>query len=368
MANCSVTVSSCAISRRSCSATRSACASSSSGSGPVGAAATSSRWLALSPAIRTVALTRSASAESRNQVCWASSACGNSSPRAVSCSASSAVATSSLSVISACSLRSAVSASLVPSKSARRETRSSAARRRRASRRSACTVAARRATSAWRPRGLSWRRSSVVRSVNRAKLAAIDSSLRTAFSLRLRCLSTPAASSTKARRSSGRDSRICESRPWPTITCISRPMPESDNSSCTSISRQVWPLISYSPAPSRNMRRVIDTSEYSIGSAWSELSIVSVTSARPSGARLEVPAKMTSSILPPRSALAPCSPITQVRASTTLDLPEPLGPTTQVMPGSKRRVVGEAKDLKPFSVRLLRCTAGQNTGLGAIAR
>ncbi|SHU61566.1 Uncharacterised protein [Mycobacteroides abscessus subsp. abscessus] len=262
-------------------------------------------------------------------------------------------------MISACSLRSAVSASLVPSKSARRETRSSAARRRRASRRSACTVAARRATSAWRPRGLSWRRSSVVRSVNRAKLAAIDSSLRTAFSLRLRCLSTPAASSTKARRSSGRDSRICESRPWPTITCISRPMPESDNSSCTSISRQVWPLISYSPAPSRNMRRVIDTSE---------LSIVSVTSARPSGARLEVPAKMTSSILPPRSALAPCSPITQVRASTTLDLPEPLGPTTQVMPGSKRRVVGEAKDLKPFSVRLLRCTAGQNTGLGAIAR
>ena len=41
---------------------------------------------------------------------------------------------------------------------------------------------------------------------------------------------------------------------------------------------------------------------------------------------------MTSSILPPRSDLAPCSPITQASASTTLDLPEPLGPTTQVMP------------------------------------
>ena len=65
---------------------------------------------------------------------------------------------------------------------------------------------------------------------------------------------------------------------------------------------------------------------------------------------------MTSSILPPRRVLAPCSPITQVSASTTLDLPDPLGPTTQVMPGSKRRVVGDAKDLKPFSVRLLRCT------------
>src|SRR4051812_40926542 len=89
--------------------------------------------------------------------------------------------------------------------------------------------------------------------------------------------------------------------------------------------------------------------------------MVTVTSARPSGARDEVPAKMTSSILPPRSVFAPCSPITQARASTTLDLPDPLGPTTAVMPGSKRRVVGAAKDLKPFSVRLLRYTRGQIT-------
>ena len=35
---------------------------------------------------------------------------------------------------------------------------------------------------------------------------------------------------------------------------------------------------------------------------------------------------MTSSILPPRRLLAPCSPITQASASTTLDLPEPFGP------------------------------------------
>src|SRR5881392_1626800 len=65
---------------------------------------------------------------------------------------------------------------------------------------------------------------------------------------------------------------------------------------------------------------------------------------------------MTSSILPPRRALAPCSPRTQAMASTTLDLPEPLGPTTAVMPGSSRSVVGDAKDLKPLSVRLDRCT------------
>src|SRR6476660_7278416 len=91
-----------------------------------------------------------------------------------------------------------------------------------------------------------------------------------------------------------------------------------------------------------------------MGRAPSELSIVSSTSARPSGGRPEVPAKMTSSILPPRSVLAPCSPITQASASTTLDLPEPLGPTMQVIPGSSCSVVEEAKDLKPLSVRLLR--------------
>ncbi|CFE71839.1 Uncharacterised protein [Mycobacterium tuberculosis] len=201
----------------------------------------------------------------------------------------------------------------------------------------------------------------MVRSVSRARFAAIVSSLRRAFSLRLRCLSTPAASSMNARRSSGRDCKISSSFPCPTITCISRPMPESLSNSCTSIKRQLLPLISYSLAPSRNILRVIDTSVYSIGSALSELSMLTVTSARPSGARDEVPAKMTSSILPPRSVFAPCSPITHARASTTLDLPEPLGPTTAVMPGSKRKVVGAAKDLKPFNVRLLRYTRGQIT-------
>src|SRR5277367_6458942 len=81
--------------------------------------------------------------------------------------------------------------------------------------------------------------------------------------------------------------------------------------------------------------------------------MVSVTSARPSAGRPDVPAKTTSSILPPRSGLTPCSPITQEKASTTLDLPDPFGPTTQVMPGSKRSVVAEAKDLKPRRVRVL---------------
>ena len=88
------------------------------------------------------------------------------------------------------------------------------------------------------------------------------------------------------------------------------------------------------------------------------------TSARPSGARPEVPEKMTSSILPPRKDFAPCSPMTQANASTTLDLPEPLGPTTQVTPGSKWSVVADAKDLKPFRVNVLRCTVLRWSGAG----
>ncbi len=123
-----------------------------------------------------------------------------------------------------------------------------------------------------------------------------------------------------------------------------------------SSSRADWPLIAYSEPPLRNMVREIVTSVYSIGSAPSVLSMVSVTSARPSGARPDVPAKMTSCILPPRSDFTPCSPITQLRASTTLDLPDPFGPTTQVIPGSKFSVVAEAKDLNPFRVRLFRYT------------
>src|SRR5690606_33324194 len=41
---------------------------------------------------------------------------------------------------------------------------------------------------------------------------------------------------------------------------------------------------------------------------------------------------------------------------TTLDLPDPLGPTTQVTPGSKVNVVAEANDLNPRRVSVLRCT------------
>jgi hypothetical protein len=48
-----------------------------------------------------------------------------------------------------------------------------------------------------------------------------------------------------------------------------------------------------------------------------------------------------------------------------LDLPDPFGPTTHVMPGSKFKVVAEANDLKPRSVKLLRYNTRLSSGLPA---
>src|SRR5699024_10787913 len=254
------------------------------------------------------------------------------------------------------SWRSAVSSAISWAREEVSCTRSSASSRALASRRSICTTWARRATSACLASGPSCLRISLVRSVSRARFAAVASSLRSALSLRLRCLRIPAASSMKPRRSSAVADSTESSRPCPTITCISRPIPESDSRSWMSSNRQEVPLIAYSEPPPEDRVREMVTSAYSIGRAPSVLSMVRETSARPSGGREEVPAKITSAIAPPRSDLAPCSPITQASASTTLDLPDPFGPTTQVMPGSRLSVVADANDLKPRSVSVFRCT------------
>ncbi len=140
------------------------------------------------------------------------------------------------------------------------------------------------------------------------------------------------------------------------MTCCWRPTPESESSSCTSSRRHGTPLIEYSLSPVRKRIRVIVTSVNSIGRMPAELSMVSDTSARPSAERWVVPAKMTSSIFWERTALGAWAPSTQAMASTTLDLPLPLGPTTTVMPGSRSRFVVSAKDLKPFRVRVFRNT------------
>src|SRR5580692_6240879 len=113
-------------------------------------------------------------------------------------------------------------------------------------------------------------------------------------------------------------------------------------------SRHGAPLMAYSLSPERKSVRVMVTSARSIGSLPDALSMVSETSARPSGGRDDVPAKMTSSIFAERNERGPWAPSTQVTASTTLDLPLPLGPTTTVIPGSNSSTVGSANDLKPF--------------------
>ena len=59
------------------------------------------------------------------------------------------------------------------------------------------------------------------------------------------------------------------------------------------------------------------------------------------------PEKITSSMPVARMFLWEFSPMTQRRASTRLDLPQPFGPTTPVRPGSIRKSVGSTKVLKP---------------------
>ncbi len=76
-----------------------------------------------------------------------------------------------------------------------------------------------RADSAWRSSGRKLRRTSRNKSWARIKLASVPSRRRSAFSLRLRCLSTPAASSIIPRRSSGRALSTASICPWLTITC-----------------------------------------------------------------------------------------------------------------------------------------------------
>ena len=226
----------------------------------------------------------------------------------------------------------------------------------------------RRAASACRSSGRKPRRTSRSRSVRRSRLPSVASSRRWAFSRRLRNFRIPAASSMIARRSSGRALSTVSSWPCPTITCCWRPMPVSESNSWMSSRRHGAPLIMYSESPVRNSVRVIVTSENSIGSSPAVLSMVSDTSARPSAGRSAVPAKMTSSILAPRSARAPWAPSTQATESTTFDLPDPFGPTTTQTPGSNSSVVLSAKDLKPFNVNAFRNTRSPpQNGRGASA-
>src|SRR5437764_13210430 len=88
------------------------------------------------------------------------------------------------------------------------------------------------------------------------------------------------------------------------------------------------------------------------------------TSAKPTGLRVSPPLKIPSAISSPRSDLADCSPSAQRTASSTLDFPQPFGPTIAVTPSWKLKRVLSANDLKPNSSSDCRCILGQNPRLG----
>src|ERR1700750_1819040 len=81
-----------------------------------------------------------------------------------------------------------------------------------------------------------------------------------------------------------------------------------------------------------------------------ELSKTSSTEARLTGFLSVEPLKITSCMCSPRSCLADDSPSTQRTASMTLDLPQPLGPTTPTSWPGTAMVTGSTKDLKPESL------------------
>src|ERR1700753_3426507 len=82
-----------------------------------------------------------------------------------------------------------------------------------------------------------------------------------------------------------------------------------------------------------------------------EVLIVITTSAWLRAGRLPEPAKITASMSEARNDLCEVSPIAQRSASTRFDLPQPLGPTTPVRPGSIMKSVGSTNDLKPWRRR-----------------
>ena len=80
-----------------------------------------------------------------------------------------------------------------------------------------------------------------------------------------------------------------------------------------------------------------------------------VTSAVLRAGRVCVPEKITSSMAAARMLLCEVSPITQRKASSRLDLPQPFGPTTPVSPFSISKLGRfdeglEAQESKPVDV------------------
>src|SRR3954451_12675231 len=128
----------------------------------------------------------------------------------------------------------------------------------------------------------------------------------------------------------------------------------SERASTTSVRRHRAPFSRYSPSPLRSIRREIEISENSLAARPSVLSITTSTSAKRRGDCPLPPAKITSRICCPRTAVGLCSPIAQSTASVMFDLPEPFGPTITLTPGENVSRVRSGKDLKPFRLMAFR--------------
>lgn len=75
-----------------------------------------------------------------------------------------------------------------------------------------------------------------------------------------------------------------------------------------------------------------------------------------------------SSKVEPRKTDADRSPIAQRKPSTILDLPHPFGPTTALISGSKRMVVGSANDLNPANRMLFKSKSGNPLSVKLLAK
>ena len=145
----------------------------------------------------------------------------------------------------------------------------------------------------------------------------------------------PAASSNIRRRFFGFafiSSEICPCR---TNAGECAPVDASANNICTSRARTSLPRTLYALPTSRVMRRTISNTSLSLnplGASRSELSRVRDTSAKFRAGRVAAPAKITSSMPPPRIAVGRFSPMTHRKASNKFDFPHPFGPTTPVRP------------------------------------
>ena len=122
---------------------------------------------------------------------------------------------------------------------------------------STASFSARSAAVAWSASGRSRLRTSSSTSFARSTWIATRASLSSARCLRRLNLPSPAASSTRWRRSSGFEASTASTLPCETIECIEPPRPTSASSSTRSVRRTAALLTRYWPSPPRTSRRVI---------------------------------------------------------------------------------------------------------------